>query len=38
MKKATVMLLTLGTFVMASQQRVDALGGNAGFGQATKLT
>ncbi|OUW63212.1 MAG: hypothetical protein CBD58_00495 [bacterium TMED198] len=31
MKKATVMLLTLGTFVMASQQRVDALGGNPGF-------
>jgi len=30
MKKATVMLLTLGTFVMASQQRVDALGGSAG--------
>ena len=31
MKKATVMLLTLGTFVMASQARVDALGGNAAY-------
>ena len=31
MKKAMVMLLTLGTFVVASQTRVEALGGHAAY-------